>query len=57
MLRISSRQLAAKFLKRYQAILVSDNCSSGGVGELLEELARVSSTQDIENRPLIKAFR
>ncbi|XP_067008311.2 TAF5-like RNA polymerase II p300/CBP-associated factor-associated factor 65 kDa subunit 5L [Anabrus simplex] len=53
MLSGSQRQVASKFFKRHQALFASREHSR----ELLEELASISSSQDIETNPLVKAFR
>lgn len=57
MLQGGNRQSAPKFLKRYQHTLTSENSISGRISEILEELSFVACTQDINTRPLIKAFR
>ncbi|XP_052126069.1 TAF5-like RNA polymerase II p300/CBP-associated factor-associated factor 65 kDa subunit 5L isoform X2 [Frankliniella occidentalis] len=57
MLQGGNRQLAPKFLKRYQHTLISENCTVGRVTEVLEELSYITCTQDINTRPIVKAFR
>lgn len=57
MLQGGSRQLAPKFLKRYQNSLASENGMTGRLSEVLEELTLIACTQDINTRPIVKAFR
>lgn len=47
------RQATSKFLKRHQELLVGHE----EYRDLIEEMSQVFSTQDIEVKPLIKAFR
>ncbi|XP_034249825.1 TAF5-like RNA polymerase II p300/CBP-associated factor-associated factor 65 kDa subunit 5L [Thrips palmi] len=57
MLQGGNRQSAPKFLKRYQHLLASENSTVGRISEILDELSVVTCTQDINTRPLLKAFR
>lgn len=57
MLQGGNRQLAPKFLKRYQHTLASEYSSSGRICEVLEELSHINCTQDIALRTITKAFR
>lgn len=57
MLQGGNRQSAPKFLKRYQHTLASEHFSTGRISEILDELSFIACTQDINSRPLVKAFR
>lgn len=52
-LRGGHRQATSKFLKRHQEMFAGKESCRG----LIEELSSVFTTQDIDTRPVIKAFR
>lgn len=57
MLQGGNRQAAPKFLKRYQNTFASENSTTSQICEILDQLSSVTCTQDINTRPLLKAFR
>lgn len=57
MLQGGNRQAAPKFLKRFQQILAQESDATARISEVLEELSCVTCTQDINTRPILKAFR